>query len=146
MKKIILAVSSFIIIGCWGTDQGKGKFYEYTIRNESGKKISIKSYYADSPSIEPILINLDIGEELTKTYQDILPPSPYDFGYFFGNNNNPRDSLKVIYNNSKVSYYYFVEGTSQNEKSPFNLSGTNVTFVFTQQDYENAEPCNGNCD
>lgn len=146
MKNTILLLILILIFGC-GTDQGEGKFYKYTIRNESGKDIIIKSYLQEFPNVISINTILNDGEELLKTYQDGLPPSSYNYGDFFGDGKNRRDSIKVIYNGSKVS---FLKGEhSQNERNPLNTAiynKTEETFIFTEQDYQNAEPCNGNCD
>lgn len=145
MKNIVLLF--LVLATSCGTDNEEGKFYRYTIQNESGKSITIKSYLSNLPNIEPLTFNIEIGEKLTKTYQDGLPPTPYDFGNFFGDIDNPRDSIKVIYNNSKVSY--LIGEHSQNERNPLNgniYNKTEETFTFTLQDYENAEDCNGNCD
>lgn len=145
MKDVILMLVLILTYSC-GTDRGKGTFYKYTIKNNSGKAITIKGYTTMHPDVSPIITNLSIGEELTKTYQDGLPPSPpYRFANFFGNIDNPKDSIKVVYNNSKVSYFV----PDQNERNPLNSSvynKTEETFVFTQQDYENEADCNGNCD
>lgn len=121
------------------TDCGKGKFHEYKIRNESGKDIKISSYRNIYPIRQtPIYTQLVNDGELTKTYQDGLPPSGYSFGAFFNG-----DSLIVNYNNERKQIFTF---PTENDRNPFYNTGTNVTFVFTQQDYENAKPCNGNCD
>lgn len=146
MKNLILLILSITLTGCWGTDQGEGKFYEYTIKNESGVNIAIEAYFQSFPNTPPKSIFLDNGDELTQTYQDVLPPSPYDFGHFFGEVDRRRDSIKVIYNNLKVD---FLNGECDNERSPLNnciYRSTKEIFVFTEQDFENAQPCNNNCD
>lgn len=139
MKNLILLILSITLTGCWGTDQGEGKFYEYTIRNESGKNIEISSYRNIYPERNTaIIIQLKNEEELKKTFQDNLPPSGYNFGVFFNG-----DSLIINYNNERKQVFTF---PTENDRNPFFYTGTDVTYIFTEQDYENAEDCNGNCD
>jgi len=128
-----------MIFSC-GTDQGEAKKYIYTLVNQSEKTIKIKAFKSAKPQLAPGIINLGIGEEFIKTFQDNLPPSGYNFSKFF-----QGDSLEIIYNNEKRQIFKF-NGSSSNSKNPFYHHGTEITFVFTVQDYQNAEDCNGNCD
>ncbi len=125
---------------------GERTLYTYAIKNESGKNITINVYRINSPNDPPVIINLPIGEELTKTYRDGLPPSGYDFTDFFQGN-----SIIVKYENLKTQKYDVYDGLQCDQnplfKSPFCENGSsNVTFTFTAQDYEGAQDCNGNCD
>ncbi|MDV7188456.1 hypothetical protein R3X25_14280 [Lutibacter sp. TH_r2] len=127
-----------VLISC-GTDQGEGTYYEYTIINNSGKNIKINSYRNSYPKRDtPTTIDLQYGDELTKSFKDDLPPRGYDFAVFF-----QGDSIIINYNNERKKILTF---PTENDRNPFFYTGTDVTFTFTQQDYENAEPCNGNCD
>ena len=138
MKKIILTVSSFFVIGCWWT-QVENKSYKYTLRNESGKDIKVSSFRTFYPPREtPDITILDNEEELIKTYEVSSQPDIFNFISFFNG-----DSLIVNYNNERKQIFTF---PTENERNPFYHTGTNVTFVFTQQDYENAEDCNGSCE
>ena len=138
MKKIILTVSSFLVIGCWWT-QVENKSYKYTLRNESGKDIKVSSFRTFYPPREtPDITTLDNEEELIKTYEVSSQPDIFNFISFFNG-----DSLIVNYNNERKQIFTF---PTENERNPFYHTGTNVTFVFTQQDYENAEDCNENCE
>ena len=122
--------------------------YKYTIKNETGKSIIIKSYSARYPDVSPIIINLPVGGELTKTE---TTRHSYNFLDFFGESNADssvlRDSLKIIYQNSKVSFFTF--NLCKDVRNPLNFceyGGLEEVYIFTEQDYENAEPCNGNCE
>jgi hypothetical protein len=138
MKKIILTTLSFIIIGCWWT-QVENKTYKYTLRNESGKNIKVNAFRTFYPPREtPIITILDDEEELIKTHTEASQPDVFNFISFFNG-----DSLIVNFNNERKQIFTF---PTENERNPFYHSGTNVIFVFTQQDFENAEDCNGNCD
>lgn len=139
MRKIILLILLIITVNC-GTDIGEGKFYKYTIKNESGKSIEINAYKTSYPSSDlPNIINLNNGEKLTKTYQGDLLSDAYGFSGFF-----QGDSLVVKYNFERKEI--FTTYQVNNERNPFFYTGTEETFIFTEQDYQNAEPCNGNCD
>lgn len=144
--KTVLFLISFLLLSC-GTDQGSGDTYIYTVRNESGVNVKVKSYLTLYPEVNSIITNISISEEIVKKYDDGLPPSGYSFLDFFGDNNKHRDSLVVIYDNRKVEYFIY-KGCS-NIRNPLNLceyGGLEEVFIFTQQDYESAQDCNGNCD
>ena len=145
MKNIILLLLPLIILSC-GTDQGEGKTYHYTVKNESGKSISIKAFKTSYPSVnDPRTTLLDIGEELSKTYKTPPPPPVeiYSFESFF-----EGDSIVVTYANEK--YQTFISnGCNGGETNPLNrcIYGSKVElFTFTEEDYENAEDCDVNCD
>lgn len=153
MKKILLLALLVTVFGCWGPDLGEGKFYKYTLINESGVLVVIKGYDTQYLSKSSIITSLGVKESLTKTYQDGLPPSNrYNFTDFLGDKNNSVDSIVVIYNNEKFESFV-VERENKFDsisdlRNPLNLTyydDTSEVFTFTKEDYENAEPCNGNC-
>ncbi len=103
MKNLIYTYLILTLIGC-GTDQDEGKFYNYSIKNESGKNIKINSYRNSYPIRDtPTVIELENGEELIKNYQTL--PSPpvdlYNFNRFF-----EGDSLVINYSNEKKANIY----------------------------------------
>ena len=58
-----------------------------------------------------------------------------------------RDSLKIVYQNNRVSF--FNTNSCEDVRNPLNVceyGNLEETFIFTEQDYENAEDCNGNCE
>lgn len=129
------------------TDCGSGEFYSYTVINKSGKNVIIEGYLLGFPDVPPLINYIESGMELTKTHQDHLPPSPYSFRNFFGDINDPSDSIKIIYGAHKVSF--FTEEHSENKRNPLNLKIYNTNkevFNLTVEDYENAEDCNGDCE
>jgi hypothetical protein len=139
MKKLLFIFVTSLLIGC-GTDQGKGKSYKYTIKNDSGKNITINSFRTFYPKrITPLITSLNNGESITKTFDDTLPPSGYDFTVFFNG-----DSLVINYNNEKKQVYTMFKGVDE-VKGPFAKAGTIENFVFSEEDYANSIPCNGNC-
>lgn len=143
--KALFFLISLTLLGC-GTDQGELKTYKYTVRNESGVKIKLKGYKINENSA-PLIIELEDNTELTKTFEDGLPPKgPYGFGDFF-----ESDSLIVIYNSEKFeSFKLETRCEIGDERNPLNTCFHSIneeeTFIFTEEDYQNAEPCNGACE
>ncbi|WP_073016552.1 hypothetical protein [Flavobacterium micromati] len=143
MKKAIVALTAILMFNC-GPDQIECTLYTYTIRNESGKNITIKAYRINRPDIAPVITNLAIGEKLTKNYRSCPPSGNYNFTDFYADRNTRIiDSITVIYENSK--FRGFREDCSDRNPLSFCDYSTEVTFTFTAQDYENAQDCNGKC-
>lgn len=148
MRKMIVLIFPLAMMGCWSTDQGSTRTYTYTVKNESGTDIIISSYMSYYPDVSPIKMNLLNGEEKTQTYEDFNPPRGYTFQRFFGNDDNQRDSIVIVYGKKKFSSFKS-EGCSGSARNPLNFCvyrELQETFVFVKEDYENAEDCNGNCD
>jgi len=143
---LVIAVSVFLsVLGC--TDNVEPDLYTYTVRNETGFEIKVKSYISMHPNISPIVTILSPNEESTKTYKDSPPPRGYDYGYFFATEKSRRDSLVVIFDMAKI--VSFNDENCDDNRNPLNFCeyrNLEETFIFTEQDYENAEDCNGNCD
>jgi hypothetical protein len=137
MKNLLFTTMALLLIGC-GTEQGNGKSYTYTIKNESGKNITINSFRNTYPKrLSPIITQLNNGQSITKTFEDTLPPSGYDFAVFFNG-----DSLVVNYNNEKKQIFTINNISSRN---PFNYTGSIENFIFSEVDYNNSISCNNNC-
>lgn len=144
-----LIILSFLACG---TDQGITDTYIYTVRNESGVLVKVLAYNSFSSTPEEVIFTttLENEDEITKKYKDGLPPRGYKFSDFFGKSNggSVSDSIKVIYNNLKYKNFNSKNCTG-GERNPLNIcayQGTEEIFVFTIEDYENAEDCNGNCE
>lgn len=141
----------FLTILCFsscGTDQGSTETYTYTVLNESGVDIKIIGYVTFT-NVEEYVITLKDNEKRTQIYKDGLPPRGYSWSFFYGssNGNFAADSIKIIYNNTK--YSDFSIKNIDNERNPLYKPTENKTegfFTFTEEDYENAEPCNGSCE
>lgn len=158
MRTLFFLITLFFI-SC-GPDMGETKTYTYTVRNESGVQIKILAYYSYyslnlNAVRHTILLHttlLNSGEQITKQYQDFLPPRGYNFSSFFANLNGIRsitDSIKVIYNNTKFKSFISETNCNGGFRNPLNTciySDTEETFIFTADDYENAEDCIGNCE
>lgn len=144
MKNIILLIITLITFSC-GTDQGEGKTYVYTLENGSGRNIKIDAYKSSTTDMKPETLYLEEGKAITKTFQSPDPPLQeyYDFIYFF-----QGDSIVVNYNNEKKQIFV-LETCEGSERNPLNIciySDQEETFTFTEEDYENAIPCDGDCD
>ena len=147
MRKIIVFILLLAMLGCWGTDQGPTRTYTFTVKNESGKNIQIKAYLSSYPDVTPIITSLPIGKEIVKKNIDHPPYFGYSFQDFFGTMKSPRDSMVVIFDMAKI--VSFNNENCDDNRNPLNFCeyrNLEETFIFTEQDYENAEPCNGNCD
>ncbi len=56
-------------------------------------------------------------------------------------------SLVVIFDMDKIVFFNYEN--CDNNRNPLNFCeyrGLEEAFTFTEQDYENAEDCNGNCE
>ena len=142
--RTVLFLISFLLLSC-GTDQGSTDTYTYTLKNESGVAIKIIGY----AGVETHTIILNNKQDYSQVYEDGKPPRGYSWNFFYGslNGNSAADSIKVVYNN--VKYKDFSFKNIDNERNPLykpNEIRTEGLFIFTEEDYENAEPCNGNCD
>lgn len=125
----------------------KSDIYNYKVINESGVPIEVRFYKSYPSEKQPIITKINTGDTLEKIYQDNLPPRGYSFNVFFGDDSGSYDSLNIIYNQNKIAMFA-KGGCKGGVKNPLNrceYNGLNVTFVFTEQDYLDAEDCNGNC-
>jgi len=137
--------------------------YTYTTINRTSVSIKLNAY--DRNSNIPIkTISVDSGEEYTEEHIEKDPSETYDSYRYF---NHPQ-FLEVIYNNEKKeifinAYYlnytmispldtlsaYIDTNRVSSIKNPLNTffyDSFEVTFIFTEEDYENATPCEGDCE
>jgi len=145
MKNILFFFSFIFLLSSCGTDQGEGRTYNYILTNSSGHNIRIESFYLTSREEDPKIIDLENGEEIIKQFTSPAPPMQeyYSYiGFFEG------DSIIVTYNNQKQQI--FVQETCEgSDRNPLNIciySNQEETFTFTEEDYENATSCDGNCE
>lgn len=142
--KIALFLISFLLLSC-GTDQGSRDTYAYTLKNESGVTIKIIGY----AGVETHTIILNNKQDYTQVYEDGKPPRGYHFRFLFGSSDGNREAtlIKIVYNNLKFKVYS--SDNLSDERNPLgpnhNNGGLEAIYTITQQDYENAEDCTGNC-
>ena len=150
-------ITLFLLSSC---GCGGERIYTYTIRNESSVPIKLKGYEMRTSELKKTLV-LGHEEEHTKKHIEYLPPSGgYDFYIYF----NHSDSLEVIYNNKKKDVFILDEvrpadslgvnledtlGVFLNDRNPLNTlvyRDFKETFIITEEDYESAEYCEGDCE
>ncbi|AUS06386.1 hypothetical protein [Pseudotamlana carrageenivorans] len=140
-------VCLFLIITVFSCtpEAGKPTTYTYTLFNESDANIKIIGF---SKATSTNVIILEKGKQITQTYKDGLPPRGYTWEYFYGSKDGQvnADSIKVIFNERKFKVWS--RKNYDDERNPlfkFNEDITQGTFTFTQEDYNNAQDCNGTC-
>lgn len=151
--KTLLAISASIFLSLLGCTDNEVDFNkrDYIIENNTDLQLSVKFYNKTSgiliDNLSGFLQNSD--SQLTNTIEQTSE---------FENINVPyvgADSVKVIINNDKFftsSYDFdsetFSEPINRNifrHSNYENLGNERYLFKITQQDYENAEDCNGDC-
>ncbi len=148
--KTLFFLGTLFFLSC-GPEQGERKTYVYTVKNESGVPIKVLLYNSlgrgsDNP-VSSITFENNSGS--TKKYKDTLPLQRYSFSDFFATSNaKVVDSIRVIYNGVKQSAFSNKNriGGERNPLNTFIYGSVEETFIFTKEDYENAEDCNGNCE
>mgnify|MGYP006127286911 CR=1 FL=1 len=138
--------------------------YTYTTINKTSVPIKLKACRGSVD--EPLkTISVDPWEEFTEEHIEKDPSSPYySYKYF----KNPQ-FLEVIYNNEKKEIFidpdylerpminpldsltasYMDTIRVKSEKNPLNIfyyDTYEVTFLFIEEDYENATDCGGDCE
>ncbi len=139
----------FLLISCG--PEGPCKESKLTLRNESGVDIKIIGYDKANDSLDSLIFELKNKEQLAKKYKH-CPPG--EGSSFFSIDFFKSDSIKVILNgNKKLIFKTEIYCAQQNmalQRNPLNQCTYNSfkinTFVFTKEDYENAEDCKGNCE
>jgi len=152
MKILITTISIMfiIILGC--TNEVEFNERDYIIENNTNFKLNIKFYNKTSGSgisgLSGILdsqgLRLNNTIELTSEFDDFRVP-------FVG-----ADSVKIVLNEDRlITYTYdsgskvFSEPINRNlfrHSNYENIGNKQYLFKITQQDYENALPCDGKCD
>ncbi len=140
----------FLIISCG--PEGPCKESKLTLRNESGVDIKIIGYNKANGKLDSLVFNLKNNVQLAQKYKH-CPPNGGSFSVF-RSDFFKSDSIKVIFNNNKKTIFeaeiYCDQQNMALKRNPLYQciynSGTIGTFVFTKEDFENAEDCNGNCE
>jgi len=144
MKTFFTILLACICLASCHSDDGK--IYTYKLRNTSGIGIKILAFSKSIQFREPIVTNIKDGEEIIKNYESDPPldDNGYNYvGFFQG------DSIIVTYNNEKQQIFVEEINCEENERNPLNIclyGSTEETFTFTEEDYENAIMCDGNCE
>tara|TARA_B100001057_G_C22712743_1_gene896470 strand:- start:572 stop:1051 length:480 start_codon:yes stop_codon:yes gene_type:complete len=132
--------------------------YVYTIRNETGVRLKINPYDYENQIVQEKVIILNDKEEFTHKYisRDARV-------HFWPSDYFRSQYLEVIYNNEKKEIFPYswheLEDSLRDAlevyidtlriytyKDPLNYQDFDEPFIFTEEDYENATPCEGDCE
>lgn len=166
MKKdiniLFVIFSTILLMSC----EGDPTTYHYTLENQSGVPIQLKLYSLKKEGQISLTtyINLDNGQKIEKRVKRYPPSSEYNFVEFFRQREGSLNTIEVFYNNKKKTVFYQQRYTSVIENTcedtfgrevpcdPRNLLNTfiyknvNEHYIFTVEDYRQANDCNGNCE
>lgn len=152
------------LVSCEGDDPVT---YRYTLENQSGVPIQLKLYSMDKERglvSVPTYIYLENGEKMVKKEKMYPPSISYNFVDFFRQKEGNPNTLEVMYSNQKKTVYFQQHYTSVVKNTcvddfgnevpcdPRNILNTfiyrNVTehYIFTAEDYQQAEDCKGDCE
>ncbi len=148
MKKILLLLSFGILSSCdWGATVDYIHWNVYQYENQSGYDMRMDIY----SGVKSKSVIIPQG----KVYKDSIEQSMGDSS---GINVILADSIKVMYDSIKMKKYYLYSDDPTNKiRNPILVDDGYVVikqeerktvkrFTFTPDDYNNATPCNGNCE
>ena len=153
--KIFLIINSTLLFSALGcTNEVVMKRRDYSIQNDTDFSVKIEFYYPSNGTLNNqtsgILNNK--GSQLTNKVEQDQP--------FTNSENVPSfahvsDSVRIIFNNEKIyvnTFNTFDETFSEplnrnlfRQSNYESLGNERYLFKITQQDYENASDCSGNC-
>ena len=132
----------FILSACTASDDVKINYY-FKLQNLSSKDIKIIS-----PTKTTEIIS---GDSLEFYFQSDAEDKRYRFKDIFGG-----IEIRVIYENEKVKDFLCGNGGvgCSEPRNPLNITSSNGSnhqnreffFVFTEEDYQNAEECDERCE
>lgn len=151
MKKLIfLILISFVLCSC--PDNGSGIEFFYKIENKSPVVVELIPYYNGTINFEnKILLGVDGEKVLHKISTDHLDGFTMP-SFFLGASPFPGalTHIEIVFNNSKKTLYEACSETNpcsqpQNIFNPIYSDTPVETYTITQEDYQNATDCGGNC-
>lgn len=139
MKNLIYLSFAIILNAC--VDQGSSNI-EFTLFNKTNKSVKVLGFDRDfdnpdnSEKATPIVIEPNSKFKVTR-----VTGIDNDTGYRFYSIQGV-DSVRVVFDNQKVKIF------SRIPPNPCNIcdGDENHQYFITEQDYESAEDCNGNCE
>lgn len=142
MKQFIYLFIALVLNSC--VDQGSSEI-EFTIFNQTDKKVKIIAFDTKNEGT-----GIKYKQPFKASIIDISPNSKYNVVRMSGIENTALmfysihsvDSVRVIFDNQKVKIF------SRIPPNPCNICDGDEKhqYFITEQDYENAEDCNGNCE
>jgi hypothetical protein len=154
MKKILIISTTIILFSNCVTES---KMYprQYSIKNESSQNVKLK-FYLTFTNVELIdEVAIFNNESFKSELIEFSKPHSVDENYLINTAFKGSDSLVIIYDNSKRSIYsvdFYGNFSEPIDRNLFrfgnyeDLGNDEFQFTITQEDYNNAEDCNGNCD
>jgi len=160
---LFIIFTTLLLVNC----EGDGPVtYRYTLENQSGVSITLKPFFYDDtgrniPRKEIILNN----EQKIEKKEKIYPPSiDYNFVDFFRTKEGRINKLEVIYDNKKKKVLLLQRGSEKakgmcetefgvevpcDSRNILNINiyrNVNEHYIFTAEDYQQAEDCKGDCE
>ena len=132
---------------------------EYILENSTENTVKLEFYQGSEPSFGFSSITLGSSERIVGNEFEFSKPISDDPEY-----NGPRlafsaDSVVVLFNNqkSKIDFYNVIEeeGIIYSDPKSRNIfrhgnyvkiGNEQFLYRITEEDYQNASPCNGECD
>jgi hypothetical protein len=158
MKKIFLIkFLAVLILGC--SDRGdKPVEYRFEIINDSGVDLKILSYNPENPDIVRKSIEIEDNDVYLESFNSRYSEEAYFFSDVFNG-----DSIVINYGNEKQQFFYCLrdhdDGTDEGCNEPRNIlamfedSDGNPNdgiilnrYTFSSTDFENASPCEADCE
>ena len=138
--RILIVLSALFILSC--RVEAEDEVWTFIVENGTGGELLLKLYEMGEPSREPIISKED-GEILRERYTDNGLPSVGDVFR--------TDSIVVVFNNERKETH----SGSPELKSLSMLASISYEqqaddrnkyiYRITQENYDNAIPCNGPC-
>ena len=155
MKNLILFLSVVIFSTSCVTES---RMYprQYSLKNESNQVIKLKFYFKYyNQLVYGEIITLNNTEVFNGGVLETDQPHSNEINHPIINAFKSSDSLIVIYNDLKKSTFsigFNGDLSTPIERNLFrhgnyeNLGNDDFQFTIMEEDYNNAEDCNGNCD
>lgn len=143
MKKLIFL--SLILINNACVDQASNNI-DFTMFNRTDKTVKVLGFVRDfdnpekSTKAKPIAINPNSQFKVTR----VTGIEGNTHMRFYSLSNGGVDSVRVIFNNEKV-LAVTLEGTYKQGQTIFQ-GDDNYQHFITEQDYNDAKACNGDCE
>ena len=153
MKKIIIILLAIIVSSC--VTELKMYSTQYSINNQTGTEIKLKFYLTTTDELVDIYtINTNSILQGEIIERGSTSPLDYPDDSLARNGFSVGDSIIVVFNNQKQKIMQtningFSEPINRNIYRHGNydyIGNDKFQFTFTEEDYENAEDCGGNCD
>jgi hypothetical protein len=153
MKNLILILLTIALSSCGPESRMYPR--QYSLKNESNENIKLKFYFKyNNQLVYGEVITLNNTEIFNGGILETDQPHSNDVNYPI-NAFKSSDSLIVIYNNQKKSTFsidFNGNLSTPIDRNPFrhgnytDIGNDTFQFIFTEDDYNNAIDCVGNCD